>query len=120
MEPDPRVRHALADLVGSTGGLAVLAACGAVDEAERACRDRRADAALVSVRLGSDQGFAAVALLARQVPVVAFASVGSVADRAIAAGAAAFYDEDGDAEALVAVIRDVIDRTSFGPSTSTK
>jgi hypothetical protein len=62
------------------------------------------------VRLGSDQGFAAVTRLAQQVPVVAVAPVGSVAGRAIAAGAAAFYDEDGDADALVAVIRDVIDR----------
>jgi DNA-binding NarL/FixJ family response regulator len=119
VEPDSRVRRALADLVETTAGLAVRAACATVDEAEAACRERRVDAALVSLRLpGSDGGVAAVTRLAQQVPVVAFASVGSVAGRAIAAGASAFYDEDGDADALVAVLRDVIRRTSSGDSTS--
>jgi DNA-binding NarL/FixJ family response regulator len=109
VEPDARVRRALADLVESAGGLAVRGAYATVDEAEVACRVGVA-AALVSVRLGSDDGFAAVTRLAQQVPVVAVAPVGSVASRAIAAGAAAFYDEDGDGDALVAVLRDVIDR----------
>jgi DNA-binding NarL/FixJ family response regulator len=110
VEPDSRVRRALADLVESTDGLAVLAACAYVDEVEGVCGDGRPDVAVVSVRLASDRGFAAVTRVARQVPVVAVAPVGSVASRAIAAGAAAFYDEDGDADALVAAIRDVIDR----------
>jgi DNA-binding NarL/FixJ family response regulator len=110
VERDSLVRRALADLIESTDGLAVLAACAHVDEVEDVCRDGRPDAALVSVRLRSDRGFAAVTRVALQVPVVAVAPVGGVASRAIAAGAAAFYDEDGDADALVAAIRDVIDR----------
>jgi two-component system, NarL family, response regulator DesR len=110
VEPDSRVRRALADLVDSTDGLVVLAACASVDDVEAACRDAHPDAALVGVRLACEHGFAAVTRLAQQVPVVAVAPVGSVASRAIAAGAAAFYDEDGDADALVAVIREVTDR----------
>lgn len=114
VEPDARVRRALADLVESTRGIAVLAACATVSEAEDACSRVRPAAALVSVRLDSDDGFTAVSRLAQHAPVVAVAPVGSVAGRAIAAGATAFYDQDGDVDALIALLRDVIERRRGG------
>lgn len=110
VEPDARVRHALAGLLASAADLEVRAACATVGDAELFCCSGAADVALVSVRRGSDASFAAVSRLAQHVPVTAVAPVGSVAGRAIAAGAVAFYDEDGDADALVGVIRDVINR----------
>jgi len=115
VEADARVRQALADLVGSTDGFAVLAACESADEAENTCRVSHADAALVSLRASpTDANIAVITRLAAQVPVLAVAPFGSLAGRAIAAGAAAFYDQDGDADALVALLHEVIDGAGVG------
>lgn len=112
VEPDSRVRQAFADLVASATDLTVLAACATVDEAERVCCTGAAKLALVSVQRGPEPDFAAVGRLVAHVPVIAVAPISSLAAPAIAAGATAFYDEDGDADALVALIRNVIDRSS--------
>jgi DNA-binding NtrC family response regulator len=115
VEPDKRVRCAIADLIESTEGLTVLAACATFEEVARIDAAPQAQAALVSVRhRDCDAAFAAVTILARELPVIVVASVGSAAERAIAAGAAAFYDEDGDADALVAMVRDVVRRAGSG------
>lgn len=115
VEADARVREALADLVGSTHGFAVLAACDSADEAENTCRVSQADAALVSLSASpTDAGFATISRLAEQMPVLAVAPFGSLAGRAMAAGAAAFYDQDGDADALMALLRAAIDGAAAG------
>jgi DNA-binding NarL/FixJ family response regulator len=96
------VRRALDAALSAVPGLAVLGACATAAVVASAC-GLRPDVVLLDVRL-PDPGTGLDllgALHSAAVPVVAMSASGGLRAQALAAGAAAFVEKDGAADALV-------------------
>lgn len=102
-DDDPRVRVALDSTLSAVPGIDVVATCALAAEVAVQVRVRRPDVVLVDVQLpDATTGLTLLADLARAgVPAVAMSWSGGLRARALAAGAVAFVEKDGAAEALV-------------------
>jgi DNA-binding NarL/FixJ family response regulator len=105
VDRDARVRAALAALIDATPGLEVAAATGSLADVGRIARMVAATVAVVDVDAARpDDDLAIINDLARCLPVVAVCAASSAGGRAVAAGASAFCDKDGDADCLMAAV----------------
>ena len=103
VESDARVRTALTALIDATPGLHVVAQCACTSGADDARRRTDPVVAVVGMCSCSD-GLQSLAALAAHLPVVAVSPCRRDAERALAAGAAEFCDQDGDADRLSATL----------------
>jgi DNA-binding NarL/FixJ family response regulator len=103
VEDDLRVRSALESTFAVVPGVHLLASCADFAAARVQVRRLRPDVVLVDVLLpGVAAGLALLGeLAAAGIPAVAMSASGGVRTRALAAGAHAFVEKDGSAEALV-------------------
>lgn len=103
VEDDARVRSALEGTLAAVPGVRLVASCADFAAARVAVRNLEADVVLVDVLLPDvAAGLTLLAeLTAAGVPAVAMSASGGVRARALAAGAHAFVEKDGAAEALV-------------------
>jgi DNA-binding NarL/FixJ family response regulator len=106
VDGDARVRAALAELIDSTEGFTVVGTVDSVDGFDRSLlgTDGAAAAAVAVVGLQPATptiGLGHVRALTTRMPVLAVAASGSLQTAAAAAGAAAFCEMDGNAEALI-------------------
>jgi DNA-binding NarL/FixJ family response regulator len=110
IDDDARVRAALADLLASTADLTPAGTAATAAEARAADeRDGPFDLAIVDIRLPDPAtGLALIRRLTARTPVVAVSVSGVHRTAALAAGARAFLDKDGRADALLATLRSSI------------
>ena len=107
VDDDARVRAALRSLLDEDVGLC----CRVVDDAQAlglllgGAARVDAEVAVVDLSAGTSIQLRLVALLARALPVVVVSMSGAVRPLAMAAGATAFVEKDGDACALLAVVQ---------------
>jgi two-component system, NarL family, response regulator DesR len=105
VDDDPRVRHAVRQLIDGTPGLQVEAAVSNADEAEAASRTSVPDLAIVDVRVPDrDAGLNLIRSLSSRMPVIAISVTSSLARPATRVGATAFCDKDGNADALISAV----------------
>ncbi len=112
VDGDQRVRAAVRALLDDGAGTEVQAVDR--DEAMRWQPQALAgiEVAVVDISTASSQDLTLVERLADVMPVVAVSMSGSARVAALAAGASLFVDKDGDASALVAAVRAVIEGRS--------
>jgi DNA-binding NarL/FixJ family response regulator len=104
VDDDPRVRHAVRQLIDGTPGLQVEAAVSNADEAEAASRTSVPDLAIVDVRVPDrDAGLNLIRSLSSRMPVIAISVTSSLARPATRVGAA-FCDKDGNTDALISAV----------------
>ena len=104
VDRDPRVRAALTALIDATPGLEVAAATS-LTELPCVLGTPAADVAVVDVTAGHpEDDLAAIRDLSARLPVVAVSAAGTDGVHAIAAGAMACCDKDGDADCLIAAL----------------
>lgn len=103
VDSDARVRTALAALIDATPGLHVVAECACTTGAEDV-RRRTAPAVAVVGMCSCSDDLHSLTALAAHVPVVAVSRCRCDAERALAAGAVEFCDQDGDADRLSATL----------------
>ncbi|WP_327043898.1 response regulator [Microbispora sp. NBC_01189] len=106
VDPDRRVRHALAIFLDALPHVTVAAACATGAEAEALAARLRPDACLIDLHLPTiEEGLAtASALAALGTRVIAVCTDVTVEAAAITAGAAAFLGKDRAAEALPSLL----------------
>lgn len=99
---DTRVRCGLAALLDATAGLQVVAQAGSLRAALNAIAVRNPDVAVVDVCLNdAERSYAAIRAIAAMLPPVAVSAARADAAMAVAAGAIACCDKDGDADPLI-------------------
>src|SRR3954452_909310 len=103
VESDARVRTALTALIDATPGLQVVGECICTAEAEEV-RRRTSPAVAVVGMCGCESALDCLAELTAHLPVVAVSPCRCEADRALAAGAIEYCDQDGDADRLSATL----------------
>ncbi len=104
VDNDPRVRRALTELINATERFGVVAARGTRPTADTTGPE--ADVAVVALGSTTDQeGLKQIRALAERIPVVAVSAFSSVAPAAARAGATAFCEMDGNADALIDTLR---------------
>jgi DNA-binding NarL/FixJ family response regulator len=109
---DARVRAALGALIDATPGLRVVASVAAVGDGLPVVASGEADVAVVDITdRCPERDLLAIRTLAAALTVVAVAASGYHAGPARAAGAAAFCDKDGNADALTEALRAVATRS---------
>jgi DNA-binding NarL/FixJ family response regulator len=108
VEPDARVRTALTALIDATPGLRVVGECTCPAEAEDVRRRTSPTVAVVGM-CSCDGALQAFTELTVHLPVVAVSPCRCEADRALAAGAIEFCDQDGDADRLSVTLLAVAD-----------
>lgn len=114
VDGDGRVRAALAALIDATPGLRVAATTASTGGADVVARSAGATVAIVDVDTGRlEDELATIHALAEHLPVVAVGNAGSNGVRAMAAGATAFCDKDGDPDSLTAAVA-----AAAGPATT--
>jgi DNA-binding NarL/FixJ family response regulator len=101
---DARVRAALAALIDATPGLCVAATTSSIGDAGRLASAFRASVAVVDADAGEPDDLAVMGQLATHLPVVATCDVASNGGRALAAGAMATCDKNGDPDDLLAAV----------------
>ena len=108
VDDDTRVQSGLRQLLATTPDVELAAAAASLSEAHQALAAAEVDVALVDVRLPtSEAGLALIRELAEVLPVVALSINGAARREALAAGAGAYLEKDGDPDALVAALRRV-------------
>lgn len=108
---DSRVRQALGALVAATSGLRLITAASSPAAALDAVEVGDPDAAVVDVSVvDPGPGLAAIGQLSPLMPVIAVVAASSHRAPALAAGACAACDADGDADALSATVRAAAER----------
>lgn len=104
VDDDPRVRASVVHLLDQLGGVTAIAV-----DADQAWRlsemQTAADVAVVDVPGVGGAGLRLVSRLASMTTVVAVGLSASAGRAALGAGAVAFVEKDGDADALVTTIR---------------
>jgi DNA-binding NtrC family response regulator len=116
VDDDPRVLTALAQLLAAHGVPAVAAADAATAVALAA---RGADVALVDTQLPTvGDGVALIGDLAARLPVVATSVDSALGPAALAAGATEFTEKDGQADALVHLLRRAARSAPSGTATT--
>lgn len=104
VDDDPRVRASLVHLLDQLGGIKAIAVD--VDQARRLAEmGTTAHVAVVDVPGDGGAGLGLVSLLVPTTAVVAVGLSPSAGHAALGAGAVAFVEKDGDADALVSAIR---------------
>ena len=102
VDDDPRVRHAMCQLIDGTPGLGVVAAVGSAVAVDVASETAAPDLAVVDVNLADrNSGLSLIRILSHRIPVIAISATSSLARPAIRAGATTFCDKDGNTDALV-------------------
>ncbi|WP_169950561.1 response regulator [Microbispora sp. H11081] len=106
VDPDRRVRHALAIFLDALPYVSVVAVCATGAEAEALAERSRPDACLVDLHLPTlEEGLATTtALAALGTRVIAVCTDVTAEDAARTAGAVAFLGKDRAAEALPALL----------------
>jgi CheY-like chemotaxis protein len=106
VDDDPRVRAAMVAELTGAGWRPTAVGPRQLTEHHRADVATDFDVALVDVALPSvTEGLAMIADLAVRIPVVAFSINGAARDEALAAGAAAYREKDGDTDLLLRSLR---------------
>lgn len=105
VDNDPRLRHALTELLNASEGFVVAGAEGSTQGVAMAASSAYATVALVVVASVADRAaLLRVQVLADHMPVVAVSTAASVRGWALAAGATAFCEMDGNTDALIAAL----------------
>lgn len=115
VESDARVRRALTALIDATPGLQVVAQCSCTAGADDVRRRSDPVVAVVGMCNCSD-GLESLTALAADLPVVAVSPCRRDAERALAAGAVEFCDQDGDADRLSATLLTVAEAAASNTS----
>jgi DNA-binding NarL/FixJ family response regulator len=103
-DDDRRVREALSALLGASPGVEVVATAGSAEGALQLAKARTPSVALIDLLLPeATDGLGLIDAVAGdlRIPVVAISLDATLHDRALAAGAVAFVDKDGDTRHLL-------------------
>ncbi|WP_182481075.1 response regulator transcription factor [Nocardioides immobilis] len=109
-DDDHRVRIALSTLLTTSADFEVVGAAGTAAGALTLAREHRPTVALIDMHLPDPaDGLGLLRAISGElhIPAIAISVDGGLANNALAAGAADFFDKDGIAERLISALRTV-------------